>query len=96
MSDTFLMTDQPETCPKCGARTHIREDNDDVEQDDGTVEHHQLHECMNHNCRYRYWLVLDTGERDVDGKRCRYCDAYRDSPADVAECHHCGNRQPPV
>ena len=91
--DTFLMTDQPETCRKCGARTRLLEDNPDVEQDGGRLEHQQLHQCP--ECGYRYWLEVDSDDVDEDGRRCPDCDSYRDSLADEKQCHHCGSTKLP-
>jgi predicted Zn-ribbon and HTH transcriptional regulator len=48
-TDTFLMTDQPETCRECGARTHFDED-DDI----------QYHRCP--KCNKVYTLEEDEDE----------------------------------
>lgn len=45
--DTYIMTDQPEECRKCGTRTEIlREENE-----------YQIHLCK--KCNYRYKLIED-------------------------------------
>jgi hypothetical protein len=50
--DTFLMTDQPATCPKCGARTDFQE----VSKDEaiGVI---QIHQCFDEKCQYKFGLV---------------------------------------
>lgn len=50
LDDLFLMTDQPATCPKCGARTEIL--SEDVVE--GIVV--QQHLCMNRRCEYAFNL----------------------------------------
>lgn len=95
LDGTFIMSDQPECCRWCGTRTEILEDNDDVEQDDGSVERHQLHQCPNPECRKRYWVVEGDPKVDEDGLRCPDCDSYRDSLADQKQCHHCGSTKLP-
>lgn len=53
--DSYIMTDQPEECRKCGTRTEIlREENE-----------YQIHLCP--KCDYRYKLTEDDTEED-DGK----------------------------
>jgi hypothetical protein len=42
--DVYAATDQPETCPHCGARTDFEELADD----------RQLHRCLDATCGYRY------------------------------------------
>ena len=46
--DTFLMTDQPPTCPKCGARVHILE---------GAETTKQVVRCP--SCAFTYKLEAD-------------------------------------
>lgn len=48
--ESFLMTDQPATCPKCGARTEILSE----EVVEGIIMQQQL--CMNGNCKYSFSL----------------------------------------
>jgi len=43
--ETFVMTDQPETCRSCGARTRFRQVTDTK----------QFHQCT--DCGKSYWLV---------------------------------------
>jgi len=45
--DIYLMTDQPETCRKCGVRTLWFDNTNDI----------QTHECP--NCRYYYVLEAE-------------------------------------
>lgn len=52
MLDIYFMTDQPETCGLCGARTEW------VDNADGT----QTHTCL--DCRYVYILEEDNEEMD--------------------------------
>ncbi len=42
--DVYIMTDQPEVCPKCGDRTQF------IEVDDNR----QQHQCT--SCNYQYFL----------------------------------------
>ena len=92
--DTFLMTDQPETCRKCGARTEIVDDFTTDREGGSSETRHQLHQCP--ECGYRYWLDDDSDEPDEDGRRCPDCGSYRDGPDDAAKCCHCGSTQPPT
>ncbi len=50
--DTFLMTDQPATCPKCGARTDFQE----VSKDEaiGVI---QIHQCFDKKCQYKFEVI---------------------------------------
>ena len=48
--EIFLMSDQPMTCPHCGARSEELQ-----EYPNGR----QLHLCTNENCMYGYFLVED-------------------------------------
>lgn len=50
--DTFLMTDQPATCPKCGARTDFQE----VSKDEG-IGVIQIHQCFDEKCKYKFEVV---------------------------------------
>jgi hypothetical protein len=52
--DVYIMSDQPEQCRLCGARTEI--EHEDVE--DGLIT--QIHHC--HNCNYTYQLESDDEE----------------------------------
>ena len=57
--DIFIMTDQPETCRRCGTRT----DFEDLSNS------RQLHRCI--NCHFTYWLedgtvpCIKCGSKDV-------------------------------
>ncbi len=78
--DTFIMTDQPETCRQCGTRT-------DFETfDDGM----QLHRCS--NCLFTYFLedgtapCVNCNSKDVLEEVLD--DFFRDIP--TAWCKSCG------
>jgi len=47
--DAYFMTDQPEVCRSCGARTEFQEDSNGM----------QFHTCMDPACRYEYVLVSE-------------------------------------
>ena len=48
--DSYLWDESPVTCPKCGARTDFLEIADDMQQ----------HECLNHKCKYEFYVGFDT------------------------------------
>ncbi len=50
LNDFFLMTDQPATCPKCGARTEMLSE----EVVEGIIV--QQHLCLNGSCKYSFKL----------------------------------------
>lgn len=50
--DTFLMTDQPVTCPKCGTRTDFQEGSKD--EAIGVI---QIHQCFDEKCQYKFEVV---------------------------------------
>lgn len=50
--ETYLATDQPEECPKCGSRTDWDIVLDGVKE----VQHHI---CLKEDCRYEYWVEED-------------------------------------
>lgn len=50
--DTFLMSDQPVTCPKCGARTDFQEVSKDEAM--GVI---QIHQCFDGKCQYKFVLM---------------------------------------
>ena len=64
MSDTYIMSDQPETCRRCGTRTHFVERRD-YQLHRGVVGRpdYQLHRCP--SCGYRYKLV----DREITEKQ---------------------------
>lgn len=63
--NTYLMNDQPTTCPKCGARTHFTMQISPVSN-----EAVQIHQCMNQTCQFEFvveteeMLVLDYKNQD--------------------------------
>jgi hypothetical protein len=50
--DIFLMTDQPVTCPKCGARTDFQE----FPKYESIITI-QVHQCFDENCQYKFEVV---------------------------------------
>ncbi len=50
--NVFLVNDQPTTCPKCGARTHFEEINNEKGN-------YQIHSCPRPNCAYAFIAVED-------------------------------------
>jgi hypothetical protein len=50
--DTFLMTDQQATCPKCGARTGFIEVLED--ESIGVI---QIHQCFDEKCQYKFEVI---------------------------------------
>jgi len=58
ISEVYLYTDQPTTCPKCGVRTDI------VLDLAYTVEKTQLHKCLSKYCGFEFVV-----EEDVNPKQ---------------------------
>ena len=50
--DTFLMSDQPVNCPKCGARTDFQE----ISKDEA-IDVIQIHQCFDEKCQYKFVLM---------------------------------------
>lgn len=50
--ETFLMSDQPVVCPKCGARTEF-EEIPNTETNDVI----QIHQCFDEKCQYKFEVV---------------------------------------
>ena len=51
--DTFIMNDQPTTCPKCGARSEIM---NEVELEARII---QEHECMSKYCEFQFLVFSE-------------------------------------
>ena len=52
MTTHFVDTDQPTTCPKCGART-------DFTEIETTFPFTQIHQCLNKDCRCTFIGEID-------------------------------------
>jgi len=52
-SEIFVFSDQPTTCPECGARTEITLDLYK------TPEQTQLHKCLSNSCQYEFVMQND-------------------------------------
>jgi hypothetical protein len=52
--NTFLMNDQPTTCPNCGARTDFYTILSPV-----TNENVEVHKCLSNNCQFEFVLEID-------------------------------------
>lgn len=81
-------TDQPASCPQCGART---------DWIDGLTPSPegwpcQLHTCLAAGCGYRFELQLDGGAADPSGQACPTCGAVQDCTPD---CEHRAGRLDP-
>lgn len=50
--ESFLMNDQPVTCPKCGSRTDFEE-----LLNDKNKEVVQTHQCPDTSCRFKFEVV---------------------------------------
>ena len=55
-SEVFTFTDQPVTCPKCGARTEFTLDL--IE----TIEQTQYHHCLSAKCMFEFVVQNDNLE----------------------------------
>lgn len=52
-SELFVYTDQPVTCPYCGARSEV------ILDMNGTKENKQVHRCINNRCEHEFVMVYD-------------------------------------
>lgn len=52
--NTFLHSDQPMTCPMCGARTDFYSDISPV-----TNEKVEIHKCLSNNCHFEFVAEFD-------------------------------------
>lgn len=52
--DTFLMTDQPTTCPLCGARTDFYLLISPVSHKDV-----EIHKCLDIKCKFEFVIEID-------------------------------------
>jgi hypothetical protein len=57
-SDVYIYTDQPATCPKCGARTEITLELNDA------PDYTQYHKCLSSKCDFEFVMQEDY-ENDV-------------------------------
>jgi len=51
-ADTYILGDQPATCPLCGGRTEFTDSSDHAG-------HYQIHTCLNDDCNIRFKMVED-------------------------------------
>lgn len=56
--EVYTFTDQPATCPKCGARTTI------THEDFESSLHTQQHRCISVNCCFEF--VMQMGDEDLE------------------------------
>lgn len=56
-SSIILLSDQPTTCPKCGARTDFENDPNNVKR--------QFHQCLNLKCSFQF-IAEDDDDTDED------------------------------
>ena len=59
-NNTFLISDQPTTCPKCGARTDFYDDTSPVSN-----EVVQIHTCLSPTCKFEFVVEFD---EELDNK----------------------------
>ncbi len=52
--NTFLMTDQPVTCPKCSARTNFY-----TILSPATNENVEIHKCLSNNCQFDFVVEIE-------------------------------------
>jgi len=57
-NDVIICSEQPQTCPICGARTEIILD---LWQ---TLNQSQIHECLNFNCKNQF--VVEAGKEIIE------------------------------
>lgn len=55
-NNTFLISDQPTTCPKCGARTNFF-----LQLSPVSNEEVQIHKCLSNNCQYEFVVEFEDG-----------------------------------
>lgn len=53
-NSTFSVSDQPTTCPKCGARTEFYDDTSPISN-----EFVQIHTCLSPSCKFKFVVELD-------------------------------------
>lgn len=72
--DVYTATDQPETCPHCGARTDFEE----LEGD------RQLHRCLDATCGYRY--IVTHPEEEPEPLHCAACGCHDFVAYEIRRC----------
>ena len=53
LNEVYIISDQPTTCPKCGARTEI------ILSLDYTIEKTQFLKCLFESCKYEFVMQED-------------------------------------
>jgi glutaredoxin-related protein len=53
-NNTFLMSEQPTTCPKCGARTEFFSQISPVSN-----ENVEIHKCLSNTCQFEFIVEFD-------------------------------------
>ncbi len=59
-SETYIISDQPVTCPRCGNRT------DFLSETKFSYKFHQLHKCLSGNCNYEFEMEEELLENEFD------------------------------
>jgi hypothetical protein len=57
--EVYTFTDQPATCPKCGARTAI------IHEDFESPLHTQHHRCLSANCCFEFVMQMDDDDFEI-------------------------------
>ena len=71
--ETYYMTDQPETCPQCGARTEFDEGEEGKDRLNVPIVA-QDHKCLNPICRYEYRTEPPEDEDNLNCPKCQNAD----------------------
>jgi hypothetical protein len=53
-NNTFLISDQPTTCPKCGARTEFHTQTSPISN-----ENVEVHKCLSKKCQFEFVIEFD-------------------------------------
>lgn len=59
-SETYIISDQPVTCPRCGNRTVF------LSEKKVSFKAHQLHKCLLCNCNYEFEMEGELLENEFD------------------------------
>lgn len=76
---TFLIGEEPTTCPSCGARTEFEEIEDGL----------QLHQCLNEDCGKQFIGESDDAEETEDV--CSDCGGVIDLAGYDGRCGNCAD-----